>query len=429
MPNQLSLLKSKRFLPIFITQFFGAFNDNAFKNAFLIWFSYGMAQQAGLDASFMVTLAAGLFILPFFLFSATAGQLADKYNKALLARYLKLLEIVLMLLAAACFYLESVNGLLAVLFFMGVQSSFFGPIKYSLLPEHLKEKELIAGNGLIEAGTFLSILLGTIFGGLVVSLEGGAFWLSCFVVVFAIIGWLASQAIPASSLSNSGLKIDYNLARETLAILKLAHKQPSLWLAILGISWFWHIGASFLTQLPIFTKDTIKADENTLTLFLALFSLGIGLGSMLCNKLLKGQISTKLLPGSCLAMSLSIGFFVVFSFLYESESLANGRQEASLGLVEFLQLGVYTWGIVLSLFFLAVCGGIYIVPLYALMQHLPEKHYTSRVIAANNIMNALFMVVSSLSALLLFSFGLGIVQLFLVIGVLNLVVFVIMKKI
>lgn len=428
MQNQMHLFKAKRFLPLFITQFFGAFNDNAFKNAFLIWFTYDIANYHGLDASVMVTLAAGLFMLPFFLFSATAGQLADKYEKSWLTQKIKQVEIILMFACAVFFFLKSVGGLLIVLFLMGTQSTFFGPIKYSLLPEHLKENELISGNGLIEGGTFLSILLGTIFGGLIIGTENGIELLSLFVITFAVIGFIASLSIPKSPISDPQLKIGWNIVLETWKIIGYAKEERAVWLSILGISWFWLVGATFLTQFPTYTKEIIGGNEHIVTLFFSIFSIGIGIGSVWCNKLLKGKIDGCLVPYGALGISIAIILFVIASFFYEIERMnyleyVLKYEDSILTLSEFFSISISSWGIVISLLMLSVCAGIYIVPLYAIMQHRSASIYLARIIAANNVVNALFMVFASLIALVLFSFNFTVTNILLTVGLANILVF------
>ena len=422
MKNTLHLLKTKRFLPLFITQFFGAFNDNAFKNAFLIWFTYDVAVKTGADASIMLTLAAGLFILPFFLFSATAGQIADKFEKSWITQKIKQLEIILMVSAIICFYLQSVNGLLVVLFMMGVHSTFFGPIKYSLLPEHLKDNELISGNGLIEGGTFLSILLGTIFGGLIIRTEHGVEILAIFIIGFAITGWFSSRKIPIAPISDSKLKISLNIAKETWKIVGYARKERTVWLSIIGISWFWLIGATFLTQFPVYTKNVIGGNEHVVTLLLTIFSIGVGFGSVLCNKLLKGQINGRLVPYGSLGITLAIIIFTIASKLY----VPSGSEIAML---DFISSGLPAWLILLSLLMLSVFSGIYIVPLYAIMQHRSDEKYLSRIIAANNVLNALFMVIASIYGVGVFAAGFGVIELLLSVGIINIPVFFVIRAV
>jgi len=432
MSEQDNLMKSKRFLPLFVTQFLGAFNDNAFKNAFLIWFTYDIAAAQGLNPAMMVTIAAGLFIFPFFLFSATAGQVADKYEQSWLTQKIKQVEILLMILCIVCFVMQSVNGLLVILFMMGVQSTFFGPIKYSLLPEHLHEHELIKGNGLIEGGTFLSILLGTIFGGLIIRTEYGVEMLAACVIGFAAIGWLSSRHIPQTPIGEPDLEIGWNIARETWKIIGFARQERTVWLSIIGISWFWLIGATFLTQFPTYTKEVLGGNEHIVTLLLTIFSIGIGVGSVWCNSLLKGEINGKLVPLGCIGMTACIIAFYAMSQWYVTQygvyvSVRSFVQGHMFNIPQFFEVGLSSWGIIVSLLALSVCAGVYIVPLYAIMQHRSEQRYLSRIIASNNVMNALFMVVASLVAIGLFGAGLNVTDILLVVGIANIPVYVIVR--
>ncbi|MCI5073327.1 MFS transporter [bacterium] len=434
MKNLNHLLYTKRFLPLFITQFFGAFNDNAFKNAFLIWFTYDMASKSSMQPATLVSLAAGLFILPFFLFSAMAGQIADKYERSKLTQIIKMIEIALMCACALCFYVQSVEGLLIVLFFMGMQSTFFGPIKYSLLPEHLHKDELLAGNGLIEMGTFLAILLGTLFGGLVVRTDNGLIWISIFVIVFAVTGWWSSRSIPKAPVGDEKLNININIIKATWSIMQYAKHERTVWLSVLGVSWFWFIGSVVLTQLPTYAKDVIGGNEHTVTLFLTLFSIGIGLGSAWCNKLLKGEVDGKLVPYGSVGLSLSIVAFVISSLFFAVERMhylerVLEYQDKLLSLSEFFAVGLSSWGIVLSLLSLAICAGLYIVPLYAIMQDRTEETFMARVIAANNVVNALFMVMASVLMLILFALKVSLLQLFLILAVTNIPVYFLIRDI
>ncbi len=420
--GQTHLMKSKRFLPLFITQFFGAFNDNVFKNAFLIWFTYDIASKLNMDAQLMVTIASGLFVLPFFLFSALAGQIADKFEKSKIVHIVKIAEIVIMLFAFVGFYFENIYLLLLLVFLMGVHSTFFGPIKYSLLPETLKNDELVSGNALIEGGTFLAILLGTILGGVVIRSQNGIEIVCTAVVFFAVIGYIASRFIPQTPISDAGLKIGFNIFSQTLKIIGFAKKENTVWLSIIGISWFWFIGLTFLSQFPIYTKNIINGDEFIVTLFLSIFSIGIGVGSVMCNKLLKGQISGKLVPFGSIGISIGILFFCLASNLYQTP-------ENIISLGEFFGSSFTSYLIVLSLLTIAIFSGIYIVPLYAIMQHRSDNKYLSRIIAANNVLNALFMVASSFVIVSLIKADLTLLQIFLTLGIFNIFVFLFIRKI
>jgi acyl-[acyl-carrier-protein]-phospholipid O-acyltransferase/long-chain-fatty-acid--[acyl-carrier-protein] ligase len=408
---QFQLLKSNRFLPLFVTQFLGAFNDNLFKNSLILMFTYVVAAQMQVEPELLGTVAAGLFILPFFLFSAIAGQLADKMEKSALIRRIKQFEIALMALAAAGFLLSNTYLLLGVLFLMGTQSAFFGPLKYGILPDHLKADELIGGNALIEMGTFLSILIGTIMG-LMVQAPAGPEMVSGFLILVAIAGYMASRKIPAAPSSIPELKINWNFIGETFAIVGQVKKREVLFHAILGISWFWFVGATFLTLFPAYAQKTIGAEEELVTLFLALFSVGIAVGSLVCNRLLKGMITARFVPIAAVAMAI-----FCIDMYFASERLApEGGGLISIG--EFLAMPA-SWRILIDMFGTSLAGGIYIVPLYAILQERSPKPMRARVIAANNIVNALFMVASAIIMAVLTGIGLTIPSMFLVIGVIS----------
>ncbi len=410
--NQFHLLATRRFLPLFATQALGALNDNLFKNALIVLIIFRIAEQAGLNGQVLVTAAAGIFILPFFLFSATAGQLADKFEKSTMIRWIKTAEVVIMGLGAASFWFADVYLMIFVLFLMGVQSAFFGPVKYSILPDHLSQDELIGGNAFIEAGTFLSILLGTIAGGLLILGENGDVIVSSAVIGLALAGLATSFAIPQAPAPDPDLKLNLNLAGETWKIVRQASGQRSILLSILGISWFWLLGATFLAQFPAFAKDVIGADETVVTLFLTLFSLGIALGSLLCNRILKGEISAKYAPFGAVGMSI---------FIADLYFISDGRGAASqslIGALVFLK-DADNWRIMFDLVAIAVCGGLFIVPLYAILQSRSEVSHRSRVIAANNIINALFMVTGAVAATGMLAAGFSVPHVFLALAVGN----------
>ncbi len=406
------LLTTRRFLPLFLTQALGALNDNLFKNALVVLVIFRLAGEAGLNGNVFVSLAAGLFILPFFLFSATAGQLADKVEKTLLIRTIKAAEIAIMGLGAAAFWLGDIYLLVFVLFLMGTHSAFFGPIKYSILPDLLRESELIAGNGLVEAGTFLAILIGTIAGGLLILGTHGIAIVSAGIVAVALAGFAASFGIPRVPAPSPALRINPNFLGETFRILAQSRQRRDLNLSILGISWFWLIGATYLTQFPAFTRDVIAGNETVVTLFLTAFSIGIGLGSLLCNRLLKGEVSAAYVPLGALGMTLFTA-----DLSYSSQSGAAGVA-GLIGAWEFLSRPE-SWRIVVDMMGTAICGGIYIVPLYAILQTRGDPSHRSRVIAANNIMNALFMVVGSVAVTVLLAAGVTIPGVFLVVAAVN----------
>ena len=421
----MALLTKKRFLPLFITQFFGAFNDNAFKNAFLIWFTYHVGEFHGLNSESMLTIAAAIFILPFFILSATAGQIADYWQQERLARIIKLIEIMLMLACSWFFYTKSIFGLLFILFAMGIHSTFFGPIKYSLLPAHLPEHELISGNALIEAGTFLAILLGTIFGGLIVSEKAGLQIFMVCVVGFAVTGYLSSCFIPYAPVRDHNIKVNKNIWQETKKILTYARIEPKVWYSILGISCFWFLGSVFLTQFPIYTKEILFGDEHIVTLFLGMFSFGIGFGSISCNLILRGKINAKISPYGALGMFITGLILVVASYWFKT---IYPQTTNYLSIYDFFALGLPSYMILFSLVAFAYFAGIFVVPLYAIMQHASNPQFLSRIVAANNVMNALFMVAASLLSLLIFAFGLNVLHLFLLVALLCLLLFFEIKR-
>lgn len=411
--SQFSLLAKRRFGFFYITQLLGAFNDNVFKNALVIMITYQLSQQAG-DINTLVNLSAALFILPFFLFSGTAGQLADKFEKSSLMRKIKFAEIVIMLVAAVGFYFQHINMLLAVLFLMGTQSAIFGPVKYGILPQHLHKDELVGGNALVETGTFLAILLGIITGGsLIADHEAGRFWVSALLLLVALAGYLSSRGIPVAEAADSKLSINWNPLTETWRSFAHVKTNRTVFLSILGISWFWFLGATYLTQLPNYTQTILGGDETVVTLLLAAFSIGIGIGSLLCERLSGHKVELGLVPLGSIGLSI---FGVEVYFLAQQEFIGE-----LMGLDLFLQQ-TNSWSVVVNFILLGLSGGLYIVPLYALVLDRSDPERRSRTIAANNILNALFMVLSALLAVVLLKNGLNIPELFLVLVILNVLV-------
>lgn len=419
--NQFSLFATKRFLPLVITQFLGAFNDNLFKNALVILITYVMTTQTGNSAQVLVVLAGAILILPFFIFSATAGQLADKYDKAMLSRWIKFAEIVLMLLAVLGFYLNDLYFLLAVLFLMGAQSAFFGPIKYGILPDHLAEHELVAGNAFIETTTFLAILTGAMLGGLIVLETNGIMWISIWIVGVAIAGWISSLFIPSTRPAMPDLQIGPNIALETWRIIDYIRKDSIVLHCAIGTSWFWMLGGNFLSLFPALAKDVIGANEQVVTLFLLSFSLGVTAGSLMCNQLLKGQVHADYVPIAALGMSL----FMADAYLVSSSFTPTGT--TFIGLTAFLTLPG-SWHLLFSLVMVAVCGGVFIVPLYALLQHQSADSHRARNIGASNVLNALFIVVGGIGSALLLAWGFTIPQVFLIMAMLNISVLIAAHK-
>ena len=374
-------------MPLFLTQFLGAFNDNLFKSALVTLITFDLAAKYGLNAPVLITVVAGLFILPFFLFSSLAGQISDKYEKSRLIRIIKLVEIILMVLTAAAFHYVQLWWLIALLFLMGAQSTFFGPLKYSVLPQLLREDELVAGNGLVNAGTNVAILTGTLCGGLFIMSPLGRYYISAGIVGVAAAGYIASRFIPVLPASSPELKIDRNLFRSTWQLITYPVPNRPVFMSIIGISWFWFLGSVFLAQFPSFAKDIVGGDEQVSTLFLVVFTVGIGFGATFCNKLLGGRVSGKYVPGSLIAISV----FIVMLYLVSPSQAAGG---ALSGVGAFLSSG-RSWLIILSMFLIAASGGLYSIPMYAMMQNLTPETHMARTIASLNIIDSLGMVIAA----------------------------------
>lgn len=421
--TQYDLLRTRRFLPLFLTQALGALNDNLFKNALAILIIYRIADAAGLNGQVLVAAAAGIFILPFFLFSATAGQIADKFEKSRLIQTIKAAEIAIMSLGAVSFWIGDVWLMIGVLFLMGTQSAFFGPVKYSILPDHLAEDELIGGNALVEAGTFLAILLGTIAGGLLILTDYGTPIVSASVLLLAALGFATSLQIPKAPAPLPDLRINVNFVAETRSIIKKAGEDRRIYLSILGISWFWLIGATFLSQFPALAKDVLGADETVVTLFLTVFSIGIALGSLACNQLLKGEVTAKYVPFGAIGMTV----FIVDLFFACNGASAPASGANLAGALSFLGEAA-NYRILFDLLAIAVCGGVFIVPLYSIIQCESEESHRSRTIAANNIINALFITVGALVASGLLALSISVPAVFLIMAIVNGVVAVYICK-
>jgi 1-acyl-sn-glycerol-3-phosphate acyltransferase len=412
--SQFTLFGKRRFLPFFLTQLSGAFNDNLFKQALILAILYKIGSNA--DTSLLINLCALLFILPFFLFSALGGQLGEKFAKERLIRAIKAGEIVIMLAGAAGMLLGNLPLLLVVLFCMGTQSALFGPVKYSVLPKLLEDHELVGGNALVEMGTFLAILAGTITAGVMMASEGYAQLIAGSVVLMAVAGYLASRGVPATGASLPSLQMDWNLFRQTGAILRMGLGQRlSVSRSLIGNSWFWFLGATYLTQIPAYSKDMLHGDETVVTLILTVFSVGIALGSLLCERLSGHKVEIGLVPFGSMGLTL-------FGLLlwWHSGGFPQGAMPHDW--LALLSVG-QAWWILASVLGIGVFGGFYIVPLYALIQSRTAEHERARVVAANNILNALLMVASALVAILLLSVaGLSIPQLFLVVSLMNVAV-------
>jgi len=435
------VIQNKSFLSFFSIQFLGAFNDNLFKNALVILITFHSINIIGMESQVLVTFAFGLFILPFFLFSALAGQIADKYPKSTLICYINFCEIIVMFLAMLGLYFQHYPFLLLVLFLMGMQSTFFGPVKYSILPnlvkdiikskpllidsnqEKLRKKLLVQANGLVEMGTFAAILCGTILGGILSSKPFLAHHvLPISLLCIAAAGWVLSFYLPEIKAADREVKINFNLWIESKRVISHAKENLSIFRVVLLISWFWFIGASVLSQLPSWTKTVLNADEYVVTILLTCFSLGVGLGSILCSKLHGYMSYSRLSQLGNMGISISLLLFILSSLFYSVSPTYSINAEVLINYWSFGFILVY-----LSIISLGFFGGLYIVPLYYFIQEYSIPATLSRVIAANNIFNALFMVVSSILLSLLLIIGVNLPVIFLILSIFN--VFVVYRLI
>ena len=408
--SQFRLLAERRFLPFFGTQALGAFNDNVYKNALVILATYHAASYTGLDPRLLTNLAGGLFILPYALFSGVAGELADRYDKVLVMRTVKVCEVGIMLLAGIGFLTHAMPLLLTALFLMGTHSTFFAPAKYGLLPQVLRNSELVGGNALVEMGTFVAILLGTLLAGLL-AVRGDVGVLNGTLLAIAVGGLACSLAIPRLPPVAPGLRIDWNPWRSSRANLATARRDEVVFLAILGISWFWFFGVVVLAQLPLYAQQVLNATESVVTLMLVAFSLGVGTGSLLCERLSAHRLEIGLVPlGSLGLTAFGVDLYFASPAAPALSPVATAGFLAEPG----------SWRVLADVALIGVFGGLYIVPLYALVQRRTPADVMSRVISANNIWNALFMVVAAGFAALLLAQGLSIPQLLLVVALMNL---------
>lgn len=410
--SMLGLLKRQRFLPYFLTQFFGAFNDNVLRQALILFIT--TSAVSSFSPNLLNNIALALFILPFFLFSGLAGQFADKFDKAKLVFWVKVAELLLMLLAAVGFYYQSLWGLMVVLFAMGFQSTCFGPIKYSIMPQHLRNQELVAGNALVQQGTYVAILLGSVMGVLLNASFAAPWWGSAALILVALSGLASSYFVPSAPSQVPDLKINWNPISETIAVMKYAKQKKPVWIAVLSVSWFWFLGAAYTTQLKVYVDDYLHAGETVYALLLMVFSLGIGLGSWACKAVSKGELKLFLVPLGALGITV-FGMDLYFAY----QSLLAEQSDTVAG---FLALkGV--WRLLMDLLFIGVGGGFYVVPLFTYIQQATDEAYRARVIAACNVLNALFMVLSAVfSIVLLSALGFTLPAYFLTLAILSLVV-------
>lgn len=377
-----------KFWGLFWTQFLGALNDNVLKNAMVVMITYKGLSVWGLNAPSIVALSGGVFILPFFLFSMTAGQLADKYEKSRIVRYVKIWELFITLLASAGFYTHNVVWLLGALFMMGTHSTFFGPVKYSALPDLVHKDQLLKANAYVELGTFLAILIGTILGGFLVALKGGEFYAILAINLFALMGILTSWRVPRLPSQAEEIKVSFNPISPIAETMRLLHGRKDVWVGILAISWFWFYGAAILSVLPTFCKDVLKVDEHVVTAFLAMWTFGIGLGAILCEKVSQKRTELGIVPFG--AAGLSLFLFDLSRFRPELKVTHEGLQTIS----QFLST-TYGYHLLMDFLLIAISGGLFIVPLYTLLQERSDPRLRSRVIAGNNVINAVFIVVSA----------------------------------
>lgn len=406
---------TKRFFPYFVTQCLGALNDNIYKNVLLLMVTYSQIDSLPMSVDLFVNLAAGLFILPFFLFSAHAGAIADNMDKAKLIRRLKLIELVIMSCAATAIMTQSAILMLVLLFMTGTQSAYFGPVKYALLPQALKSDELVKGNAWVEMGTFLSILIGTLSAGLLLAVPNGMLIASCIVITLSLLGFLSSVNIP-SLPSKKSEKVKFEPVTGLKKTLKLAQKQRGIWMSILAISWFWFMGATYLTQFPNFAREHLFADSTVVSLLLALFSVGIATGSWLCEKLSFNQVELGILPFGILGLTI---FSADLLWAVPAiESFPSQYYDVQSFVAQSSHIRV-----MIDLFLVGVSGGVFIIPLYAFIQSRSEEGECAQSIAANNIMNALFMVASAAVSILVLSvLEFSIVELFAILAVGNFIV-------
>lgn len=406
-----ALLHKKQFLPLFLTQFFGAFNDNAYKLAMLTLISYHLSATQSQSEHYQA-IAGALYTLPFFLFSATAGQLADKLDKAILTRWVKFFELILMIIGGISLYNGSILSMMLVLTGMGIHSTFFGPIKYAILPDHLPREQLMPATGLIEASTFIAILLGTTLGALAIGDEiSDVIYAVILTNTIAILGLISSLFIPSAYTASPLTKVDWRLWRATKNMLVDVVGNRAIFPAVFAISWFWLIGAVMLTKLPDYTHYVLGADTSVFALFLALFSIGIALGSLSISYFLKDKITLKYVP-------LAMIFLSLFAFdLYWSTPLPE-RERVLLNFGSFFSQ-VKHWRIIIDFFFFSFCGGLFIVPLYTYLQVVSKEGRRAQTIAANNICNAFAMVVGSLLVMLMLYFNFSIMLVFLMMAIFN----------
>ena len=414
--SQFALLGQKRFGPFFITQVLGAVNDNIFRFAFIVMVTVGLIQSHWLTPLQVGSVVNAVFVLPFLLFSASAGQITDKFNKTRIIRLVKDLEIFIAAVAAWGFVQHSPYALLFCTFLMGLHSTLFGPVKYALLPQVLHERELVGGNGMIEMGTFVAILLGQMAGTLLIGIEWGVQWAALVCVLVALAGRISAQLVPMTEPGDAALKLNWNPISETWRNLKLAYERPVVFRSLLGISWMWFFGAAVTTQLPALSAELLHGDSQVTALLLVIFSVGVGLGALLCETLSNRHVEIGLVPLGAIGMSV-----FAIDLYFALQALTPPAEAASLHVAAFLADSQH-WRVLVDLALLALSAGLYSVPMYALVQWRSPPTHRARIIAANNILNALFMIVSAGMVAALTAAGFSLAQVLLITGILNVLV-------
>ena len=415
MQNTAHLLRTRRFLPLFLTQLLGAFNDNLFKFSMVILVTYGIYESESEDFAFNA-LASGLFILPFFLFSSLAGQLADNYDKARITRFVKTLEIFIAVVGGIGLWLHNIPVMLTALFLLGLQSTFFGPIKYAVLPQHLQKDEVLAGTGLVEAGTYIAILAGTILGGIIIDRNGNGVEIAIVTVfLVALIGRVAAQFMPPAPAQKEVEKIDFNFVRSSIALISATLHVRRLYLAIIAISFFWTIGSVMIIQFPPLVENVLTATPEVASLFLGVFSMGIAIGSVLVNRLLKSEVSARFAPASVILMGV---FVLILYFIARSW---QGLPDGQLYTFETFIVHDGAWALLGTLGGVSIFGGMFVVPLYAFLTTTVDISQTARTIAANNVVNSGCMVLGALVALGLSMLGVSTTEQLLLVAAMCLV--------
>ena len=415
MNNQFTLMRERRFWPLFVTQFLGALNNNLFKQTLSVMVAYEIMDIGAANPKILVSLAAGLFVLPFILFAPLAGGLADKYDKDKIMRVLKLVELVIVLGAIAGLFLQSVEFLLFILFVLGIQAAFFSPSKFSILPQHLHRDELIGGNALVNTGTYLAVLLGTIMGSLLALNTLGHVVVATLMLLSAVGGYVASRFIPRAHAPVPDLKLNFNVFKEAVDIIIYARRQPNgVFTAVVGCSWFFFTGATLLAQFPNYARHTLGVDNFVMTFFMVIFSLGVGLGGLLNNRLLRSRIEATFVPAAALALSIFSLDLYFASNIYDLPFILNGHDMMGIG--AFLSYGS-GWRIVMDLFMISLAGGLYVVPLKSIIQDRTPADHSARVLAGSALMDASLVLLSAITAMAFFALGAKVQHLFILISI------------